>query len=339
MMRVFSTFLLIIFMTNQSYAKIRDIISFEFGEFLRFAIELSEKSDISFSADSNKIKINFKKDLGKGTKRAKDYIILWEGKNFTINFRKEFSYVRYFIIPMPYKIIVDVGFGKKDVDEIILDREDEEKKKNKVIVIDAGHGGRDPGTMWEGIKEKDINLKLVKKIYEEIIRNSVFRAILTRKEDKFISLDERSAIANATECDIFVSIHVNSSEKRNSPSGFEIFYFSQKFSNYALRIAQKENGVRFDQGSKILFDIYSEFRENESYRLAKKISERIKSLKKVRTIEGAPLYVLAGTFCPAVLIEIGFIDNPEDFHSLRSDTFLKRLAKEIFLGIKDFLEG
>lgn len=334
-MRKISIFLIFIFLiANESDARIIDIISFEIDEFLRFAIEFSEKVEISFSADKNKINLKFTKDVGSGQKNSKEYSISWEGKNLTIIFNKEFSYARHFIIPMPYKIIVDVGFSKKDVDEIIL-KQAEQMEKKKIIVIDAGHGGKDSGTVWKDLKEKDINLRLTKMLYEEFNKNQNFHTILTRKSDSFISLEERSAIANAAECDAFISVHVNSSERRKSPSGFEIFYFSQKFSNYALRIAQKENGVRFNQSSKILFDIYSEIRENESYRLAKNMSERLKNLKNVRTIEGAPLYVLAGTFCPAVLVEIGFIDNPQDHKDLKSDNFLRKLAREIYISVKN----
>ncbi|MDW8087887.1 MAG: N-acetylmuramoyl-L-alanine amidase [Candidatus Calescibacterium sp.] len=323
-----------------SYSKINDVVVFEYGEFLRFAFEFSDKVDISFSANRNSVNVIFSKDIGYGRRKAKSYEISWKGEKLLLDFISEFSYVRYFIIPFPYKLIIDVGFSKRDVDDIILRQEDKSKEdRKKVLIIDAGHGGRDPGTTWGNLREKDITLKLSKMLYERFENDENFEVILTRKDDRFIELEERSAIANASECDAFISIHVNSTQSRRSPSGFELFYFSQNFSKYAMRIAQKENGVKIDKNSKIIFDIYSEIRESESYKLAKSISKRIKNIKKVRTLEGAPLYVLAGTFCPSILVEIGFIDNPIDRADILSYSFLRNLSDEIYNGIVDFFEN
>lgn len=319
----------------QAQAKIKDIVAFEFDDFLRFAIEFSEKTDFSFSADGNRIEISFSKNIGHGKKRTKKCNITWSGKRLQMNFATEFSYARYFLMPFPYKLIVDVGFSKRDVQDIIS--AGERKGDKHVVVVDPGHGGKDPGTVWKKIREKDLVKEMADILYDKL-KNAGFVTILTRNRDVFLELEERSAIANAAECDVFLSIHVNSTHKRVSPSGFELFYFSQRFSEHALRVAQKENGVKLDQNYRILFDIYSEIREEESRRLAKSIAGRLRRMKSVRTIEGAPLYVLAGTFCPAVLIELGFIENERDRTDLLSRAFMRKVADEILEGILDFLK-
>jgi N-acetylmuramoyl-L-alanine amidase len=164
-----------------------------------------------------------------------------------------------------------------------------------------------------------------------------FDVFLTRDKDVFLELEERSAIANALECDAFISIHVNSS--KSQAKGFEIYYFSQKFSEYAFKIAQKENGVKMGKDESIVFSISSDFREDSSKKLAKTIAGHINKLNIVRRIEGAPFYVLAGTFCPSVLVELGFITNPEERKKLKDKNYISQLVEKIYIAIEEFINS
>lgn len=326
---------------------IKDIVSLNFGNYMRFSVEVSEKSQFDFTADEKMVRIIFKDKIGvvkkdiirkinatlKTSKLIKN--IEFTGNGISLQFYKNFALARYFVIPFPYKIVFDISFKEMEIEDIIeIENEDEAGEKKPVVIIDAGHGGNDPGTIFGRYKEKNITLSVAREIAELLKKD--FRVLLTREEDRFISLEERSGLANAMRCDAFISIHVNSARSKNA-KGFEIFYFSRSFSKYALYVASKENGIKLKEDDMVLFDIYSDMKENESRNLAVKIKRFLGELNNVRTVEGAPFYVLAGTFCPAVLIEIGFLTNPQDRKNFGSKTYLQSIARQIYRGITDFL--
>jgi len=336
--------LFLLFLYKQNSSIIKDIKSVEFEDYVRISLELKEKVDFNFSADKKTISLLFSRELSprkkiieindirKSKTISSNFWAELQENKIEIKFKNNFSVARYFVIPFPYKIIIDVGFKEKDIEDFMR-----EKKRKPRIVIDAGHGGKDPGTTFSGIKEKDIALFVAKKLYEEAKRRGKFDTFLTRDKDIFLELEERSAIANALECDAFISIHVNSS--KTYAKGFEIYYFSQKFSEYAFRIAQKENGVKMTKDESIAFSISSDFREDSSREFAKTIASRINKLNSVRRIEGAPFYVLAGTFCPSVLIELGFITNPEDRKKLKDKNYISKLVEKIYIAIEEFMSS
>ena len=333
----FFAFFFLLFFPSQGFPLpyLKDIKFLRFGEYLRISIEISERLDFSFSAEGKDVRIVFSRKLRTRTptKKARwGYAkLLGDRRTLVLKFRKDFSFARYFTIPFPFKLIVDVSFRRKDVEDVIT----RSGRKKPVLVVDAGHGGKDPGATYKGVKEKHITLRIAREIYKIAKKDGFFRVFLTRKKDRFLSLEERSGIANALECDVFVSVHVNSARSRRA-RGFEVFYFSRKFSRYALYIASKENGVRLRGDDLIIFDLSSDYREKLSYSLASHIAGEMKGMRKVRTVEGAPFYVLAGTFCPSVLVEVGFITNSYDRKKLMSPRFIRKLALKIYRGIKRF---
>jgi N-acetylmuramoyl-L-alanine amidase len=232
------------------------------------------------------------------------------------------------------------------------------RDKIDFIVIDPGHGGKDPGAVSKtGVREKDIALSISKLIVAELNKNLAdTEIILTRKTDLFIELDKRSNIANSklkkNKNGIFVSIHLNASLS-DKISGTETYYLSQNPSgDEARNTAALENNVvklETNSGKGNYQDIdYIEARmmttqiQKESELLADLIQKSlIKGLKdfKNRGVKKADFAVLRGTLMPAVLIEVGYITNVSDLSKLTKKNYQESAAKAISNGIVQFINN
>ncbi len=219
----------------------------------------------------------------------------------------------------------------------------------RTVVIDAGHGGKDPGAIGKrGLKEKDVTLKIAKMVQKELAKKIKGKVILTRNKDVYIALDERTVIANAREADIFVSIHVNASRNRKA-SGVETYFLDFSNDKEAIRVAARENATTTDAMGDldfILRDLQRTASRHESSRLATLVQESLSSglKKKYRNIKsngvkGAPFYVLVGTEMPSILVEVSFISNPTEEKRLRSDKYLREIVKGIVAGIERYANG
>jgi len=224
--------------------------------------------------------------------------------------------------------------------------------KIDVIVIDAGHGGRDPGAIGiNGLKEKDINLSvalelgaLLKAEYPEV------KIVYTRTTDEYIDLYKRGKIANEAEGKLFISIHCNSSKNKDL-TGSEVYFLGISRTAEAIAIAEKENSViAYEEDN----ERYKEL-TNENFILATmahaaytKFSERFAEIVNekfgndlpypARGVRQAGFYVLVGASMPSVLLEIGYLSNKFDADYLRSYTNRKTIARSIFESIKIFKE-
>ncbi len=217
------------------------------------------------------------------------------------------------------------------------------------IVVDPGHGGHDPGALGlYGLREKDITLKVSKYLAEELRRCLSCEVILTRKKDLFVPLIKRSAIANLKKADLFVSIHVNASPNRRS-RGIETYYLSFTTDPEAMRVAALENAVSNQSLSdlqNLLKKILRNTKIEESRRLAReiqkhlvrKLSRRYRGVRNLG-VKKAPFVVLVGTRMPAVLVEISFITNPTEARRLRSERYLREVARGIAEGIRAYVNG
>ncbi len=210
----------------------------------------------------------------------------------------------------------------------------------KTIVIDPGHGGRDPGTAKSGVREKEVVLDISLKLAKLMEAKSNWRVILTRKSDSFIKLQRRTEIAAQYHADntLFVSIHCNS-DPTSLGRGLETYVFDTKASDAAAAaLAERENAEEKMDLTYILNHCYHVGNEPYSLEAARKIqSSLVKKLKlKNRGIRRAPFYVLAGTKMPAVLIELGFISNYYDRKKLQSASFQQSVAEALFDAIKEF---
>ena len=151
--------------------------------------------------------------------------------------------------------------------------------KIKTIVIDAGHGGKDPGAVGKkGLKEKDVTLKLARMLRDELKKRTNARIVLTRDSDVYVRLDERTAIANSKEADLFVSLHINASPNRKA-SGVETYYLGSSQDEDSVRVAARENSASKEEMEDtlryILNDLERAGNQQESISLAATIQERL----------------------------------------------------------------
>lgn len=220
----------------------------------------------------------------------------------------------------------------------------------RLIVIDAGHGGKDPGAVGKKkTREKDITLKIARLIKDKIKNGTNHKVVLTRDKDVFIPLDERTAIANTKEADIFVSIHVNASFNRKA-KGVETYFLKlEGLNKEELLIAARENQTSEAEMSDtlkyILGDLTVTANRDESIRLASVVQENLsKNLAakyndvKSNGIKGAPFYVLVHTTMPSILVEVSFISNQVEEQRLKSDAYLSLIADSIYDAVVKYLD-
>ena len=195
------------------------------------------------------------------------------------------------------------------------------------------------------MKEKDIVLKTGKRMADHLRSKLGATVILTREQDSFLPLEERTAIANTNSADLFISLHINA---HPSPDirGFETYFLNLTTNAEAMRVAARENATSTHQLSDlqdILSDIMRNSKINESSRLAEQVHQTIDNgfseshfALKNMGVKQAPFYVLIGAEMPAILIEIAFISNPEDAKLLGDDEFIDQLAEQISDGISQY---
>ncbi|MDE0317013.1 MAG: N-acetylmuramoyl-L-alanine amidase [Candidatus Poribacteria bacterium] len=211
----------------------------------------------------------------------------------------------------------------------------------KTIVIDAGHGGKDPGGGRGDIIEKPIVLSLSKKI-GAILRAKGYTVLLTRETDRFIPLKERTAFATRHKADLFLSIHANASENRQA-NGIETYYLDVKSTDKnAEIIAARENansGYSIQELESLLKGLIVESKSKDSRRLAKYVQQELVASTGAadRGVKHARFVVLIGTSVPAILVETGFVTNPTEGRKLTSDAYQQQLAAAIVQGIEKFL--
>jgi len=220
----------------------------------------------------------------------------------------------------------------------------------KRIVIDPGHGGRDygaPGRI-KGIHEKEIVLKIAQRLAKKIRKEIKCEVIMTRNSDKFLTLEERTAIANTKNADLFISIHTNANRDRRA-YGIETYFLNLATDKDSILVAARENATSTKNISDlqiILNDLMQNSKINESSRLAGYIQESMyKHLKKKgysriksKGVKQAPFYVLLGAQMPAVLIETSFISNQRECKRLINSKYQDRLCEGIVFGIKKYIK-
>jgi N-acetylmuramoyl-L-alanine amidase len=220
-------------------------------------------------------------------------------------------------------------------------------KSYRTIVIDPGHGGRDPGARGHrGTEEKDITLKVALKLRDLLSKQPGVRVLMTRDRDEFVELGDRAKFANEQDADLFVSIHVNSHPQR-SVKGLEIYHFGEAKDQRALEVAARENGTPLNSTGVgweyLVADLLTAKKIEESLELAWTAKEAM-----VTNLNGhydlldhgvktAPFYVLRFTSMPSILTEIAFISNPDEEDLLRSTRFTTRVAEALMEGVKSFL--
>jgi N-acetylmuramoyl-L-alanine amidase len=217
------------------------------------------------------------------------------------------------------------------------------------IVIDPGHGGRDYGApgYYKGVHEKMVVLEIAKRLAKKIRETLHCEAILTRKSDIYLTLEERTAIANTQNADLFISIHTNSAKDRRA-FGIETFFLNLATDNEAIMVAARENATSAKNISDletILNDLMQNAKINESSRLAAFVQKTLYThLKgsyssiKSKGVKQAPFYVLLGAQMPAILIETSFISNPRECKRLTNAHYQDQLCEAIVKGIQRYIQ-
>ena len=228
--------------------------------------------------------------------------------------------------------------------------------EERVIVIDAGHGGRDPGAIgYGGIREKDVNLAIALKVAEYLRRDGRFRVILTRKGDYFVDLFKRAEIALRNRADLFISIHSDAAPRRNPRArGTQVFALSYeraiekkrqilKSRRYARLVLGEAADIRSRVVKRVLADLAIDVTLKESVYFARILSRELKSVLGrgvyFKGIKRAGFAVLKTPGIPSVLVETGFITNPSEAKKLRNPEFQRKIAWSIYRAIVRYFYG
>jgi len=221
--------------------------------------------------------------------------------------------------------------------------------RNKIIVIDPGHGGKDPGAIgYRGYKEKNVVLGIGREL-RNILKARGYRVYMTRDRDHFVTLRNRTKFANRKNADIFISIHANAVSKRhaNKTYGLETYYLSKSRSKRAKRVAAVENSADLADmnyyGKESFLNTLNSHNIIAANKLAIDLQRSTLSLlkKKYKHVKDAgvregPFWVLVGAQMPAVLVEVGFVTNPREAKRLVNRTYQKTLAKGLANGVERY---
>ncbi len=261
-----------------------------------------------------------------------------------IDLERESGY-RVFDLSDPSRIIVDVEGRSSVRKRPVLP----EAPGKIVVMLDPGHGGKDPGaTGPTGLREKDVVLAIGRMVRRKLSRLKGFDVRMTRDSDVFIPLEERTAMANEANADIFVSLHINSSRNRKA-RGVSTYVLSRASDREALELAARENGVSVKKLSEVRFiidDLSTYGRKKESLRLAKTVNDAIvRNIKRRHGpvhnlgLKQAPFYVLVGARMTAVLVESSFISNRGEEKRLRRRSYLETIADSVVEAIRYYGEN
>jgi N-acetylmuramoyl-L-alanine amidase len=222
----------------------------------------------------------------------------------------------------------------------------------RTIVLDAGHGGQDPGGVGpSGLQEKDLTLDVARRVSALLREELGVRVVLTRTRDVFLPLRERTALANREKADLFVSIHVNAAPHAVA-TGTETYFLSTEATDNAARQAAafENKGIGLETAGRgesrdvlrsILWDLTQSDFQQESSRLAESLQNQLDRALRLpsRGVKQAPFYVLGGAAMPAALVEIGFITNRDEEQRLRDDGYRDRIARAVAAGIATYKQS
>ena len=252
---------------------------------------------------------------------------------------------RAFHLENPFRIVVDVFTHEPDVSLPPPSRRAFDGRPVKRIAIDPGHGGKDPGALGRGrLREKDVVLRVSREL-EKLLDSQGYDAFLTRSKDVYLTLEQRTQIANRREADLFVSVHANASRDRKA-NGVETYLLDVRYDKQTARVAARENGTTVGQLGElqhILASLRLGYNERFAARLADHVHDSlVKSLRgdQRRTrdlgVKRGPFLVLFMADMPAILVEVGFVSNRGEGKRLASRAFARTAARGIARGISAY---
>lgn len=264
-----------------------------------------------------------------------------------------------FLLPEPSRLVIDIH-GQTADDAVAARTQGKnapgpaKQKKTapagiRKIVLDPGHGGKDPGAIGVGgIAEKDIVLRVAKRLAAKLKKEMGLEVVLTRNDDRYISLEDRTAIANAEEADLFISLHMNASPNGDA-RGLETYYLDNTNDEAAIRLAARENGTTRQNISDLQF-ILSDMTQNvkleDSITLAHRlqsalvdgVSKKISDFKDLG-VKKALFYVLVGARMPSVLVELFFITNKTEARAMSQESYQESVVNALFEGIQKYAQS
>ncbi len=226
-------------------------------------------------------------------------------------------------------------------------------RSHSVVVIDAGHGGHDTGATEANKQEKDLVLKITKKLYKEF-KSEGYRIYMTRGSDKFLKLGQRTRIADKKDAAVFISIHANAISDRSrfhKVEGVETYYLQKTRDAKSQRIAARENasvlmGTDSLSRNVIIDSVLNGPKIIESHKLAIDVQRNmVKNLKgeyksvKDGGVRPAPFYVLVGASRPSILVEVGYITNPKERKRLFTSKYQDEIVKGIVKGVGNYIDN
>lgn len=224
------------------------------------------------------------------------------------------------------------------------------RKGVPLVVIDPGHGGKDPGAVANGLREKDLNLQIAKRL-RKCLQTEGVKVRLTREDDRYLKLSQRTSLANQWGADVFVSIHINALPAGRHAKGVEIYLMALPSDKDAMQLALIENkdmdngdsgSVSSDKRTRMLLQILGDMQQNAKINESTGLAESMFACGRsgglsMRRVAQAPFYVLRGAGMPSVLVELGFITEKSDARMLRDSGYQARLACSLARGIVQYV--
>jgi len=341
-------------------------IVFESDYNFSYFTERNSKNELTLVIKDNFDTISIKSDIS--SSRLINLVKnITNGENYRIKIQspKEFEILKTFVLKEPFRVVYDVRqnsrttqnynstndkpkYGEENPIAPTIIKKEKQRTTIDVICIDPGHGGSDLGAVGKrSTKEKEITLKVGKKLRSIIERRLGIRVVMTRESDTEIALDSRVAKANNQRAQLFLSIHVNSSY-RKSARGPETYFVSLKATDkVSMQLAMQENSSynvikntsEDDDLKMILWSMAQTEHIKESSRLADYIQSELNVLLKTknRGVKQAPFRVLMRATMPAVLIEIAFVSNKYEENRLKDNSFLDKVANSIYNGVSKYI--
>lgn len=326
-------------------------------DYTRVVVDLSERVEFSKNRLLNPDRLYFDLKNTKMVKEIKTSFLIGDGilrmvrlgqfSHDTVRVvldLEEISSFNAFILDAPARLVIDVYAVAKKPEVAVTKRR---------IVIDPGHGGKDPGAIGPtGLYEKDVVLDIALKLKNLLLSDPLNEVFLTRETDIFIPLEERAAMANKKDADLFVSIHTNASPNKKA-RGIETYFLNWTNDVEAMRVAARENAISLKEMKEISkqmdiveiikSDLLRQNKRDESIKLAHYIQKSLVStLNRYEEVidlgvKQAIFYVLLGTRIPSVLVEVLFISNPEDERLLSQEHYRMKIAMAIAEGVNKYL--
>ena len=349
-------------------ADVRDVRTFPHRDFVRVVVEVSR--EVPYQAHmlkDGRLYIDIEEtwigkshrdpvtlEAGQGIRRVRGGQNTLRRARVVMDLDGPYHRNRTYSLPDPFRIVTDLYPGEartrseqEDPTAPVQSRSEFDSRPVRRVVIDPGHGGKDPGAIGtRGTREKDVVLHVARRVRDRL-RASGLEAHLTRDSDVFLSLEARTARANQLDADVFVSIHANASRNRRT-RGLETYLLDRRYDGQTARVAARENGTtveRLNDAQRILASVRLGYNERFAVPLARQVHRTLYQTLKRQHREARDLGVKRGPFLvlfmadmPAILVETGFLSNRSEEKWLRDREVLDTIAEGIAAGILAYRE-